>query len=152
LQFVRSKFPNMPFEKALEAAGINTRRIRPEEIPFQFDTLLEKALKEKQNGNWCKAAEIYEYIGSHYQNQIWMNSLAADALYRAGNLKKAAGLVSELNRRFPTADTLLLEARIKRKNGDFKHAIDLLKDAENILESKNTSCVNVIDCEPIKLN
>jgi tetratricopeptide (TPR) repeat protein len=143
LQLSRGKLPDLTVEGGLEAAGINVRRIRPEEIPFQFDTLLRKAHKEKENGNWSGAAGIYEYIGNHYQNQIWMRSLAADALYHAGNFKKADEFVSSLNQQFPTADTLLLEGKIKRRNGDYKQAVTLLKNAKDILESKVEASVKI---------
>jgi hypothetical protein len=42
----------------------------------------------------------------------------------------------ELNERRPTASTLLIEARAHRKKSDFKSAIKLFEQAENILNGR----------------
>ena len=134
LQYARKTFPNLSVRESLNAAGITVRRIEPEEIPFQFDQLLEKAKKAEKNGNWLKAAEMFEYMKKHYQNELWMKSLVAKASYMAGAHIRAAKLSHEINRQRPTVDTLLLEAKIKRKQKDFDSAITLLEKAEQILE------------------
>ena len=139
LCLARSKYPHLSVRDGLMAAGISVRRLRPDEIPFQFDTLLKKARTEEECGNWKKAAEIYGYIGDHYQNQFWMKSLAAGALFKAGNFAGAAELVSWINQQRPTVDTLLLEAKLKRRGRDFNAAIALLKRAEDILTGEESS-------------
>ncbi len=139
LCLARSKYPHLPIREGLMAAGINVRRLQPDEIPFQFDTLLKKARAEEKNGRWKRAAEIYEYIGEHYDNQFWMKSLAADALFNAGNFAKAAELASWINQRRPTVETLLLEAKLKRRSRDFKAALALLKGAESALTGEELS-------------
>ncbi len=133
LQLARGRFPHLSLREGLVSAGINVRRVRPAEIPFQFDTLLKEAQMEEKAGNWRHAAEIYEHIGEHYRNQIWMKSLAAGVLFKAGDFVRSAELASWVNQRHPTVDTLLLEAKIKRRQKDFKSALALLKGAENIL-------------------
>ena len=132
----RERYPDLPVNAGLTAAGISVRRLRPDEIPFQFDSLLKEARTEEKAGNWRQAAQIYEYIGEHYNNQLWMKSLAANALFKAGDFSKAAELVSWVNQRRPTVDTLLLEARIKRRNRDFNAALSLLNGAEDMLAGK----------------
>jgi glycosyltransferase involved in cell wall biosynthesis len=136
LQRARSSFPNLPVRQSLEAADIVLRRLRPDQIPFQFDQLLEEARLTERNGDCAGAAEIFEYIADHYQNQLWMRTLAAQAFFRAGNYARAAELSCELNRRRPTVDTLLLEAKVRRQEGNFNSAIELLERAEQILEGK----------------
>ncbi len=136
LQHARKSFPNLAIRESLNAAGIKIRRLQPEEIPFQFDQLLEKAKSAEKNGNWPKAAEMFEYITRHYQNELWMKSLAAKASFKAGGHIRAANLSREINRQRPTVDTLLLEAKIKREQKDFNLAIKLLEKAEQILEGK----------------
>jgi glycosyltransferase involved in cell wall biosynthesis len=136
LQYARSSFPNLPVRESLRAAGITIRRLEPEEIPFQFDQLLEKAQNAEKNGNWSKAAEMFEYINEHYQNELWMKSLAAKASFKAGRHIRAANLSHEINRQRPTVETLLLEAKIKREQKDLSSAIKLLEKAEQILEGK----------------
>jgi glycosyltransferase involved in cell wall biosynthesis len=143
LQLARNKYPLMPIRQGLEAAGISVRRIRPDEIPFQLDSLLKEAQAEEENGNFRRAAEIYEYIGSWYHNQIWMRSLAADALFKAGDFDRVAGIVLWINQLRPTVDTLLLEARIKRRNLDFKRSIELLNKAEQILAGEVSSAAEI---------
>ena len=136
LQHARKSFPNFAARESLNAAGIKIRRLQPEEIPFQFDQLLEKAKTAEKNGNWSKAAEMFEYITKHHQNELWMKSLTAKASFKAGSHIKAANLSHEINRQRPTVDTLLLEAKVKRKQKDFNSAIKLLEKAEQILEGK----------------
>ncbi len=139
LLLARSKCPQLPVCEGLAAAGINVRRLRPDEIPFQFDSLLQKARKDEKNGNWKQAAEAFEYIGRNYGNQFWMKSLAANALFKAGNLSGAAELVSWINQRRPTVDMLLLEAKLKRRSCEFYSAMSLLKKAEQILTGEELS-------------
>jgi len=139
LQLARGKYPDLPIHRGLMAAGINVRRLRPDEIPFQFDSLYKEAQAEEKNGSWKQAAQIYEYIGQRYHNQLWMKSLAADALFKAGDFDGAAELASWINRQRPTVDTLLLEAKLKRKERDFKAAIPLLQRAEDILTGEGLS-------------
>ncbi len=136
LQYARRSFPNLPVRESLNAAGITIRRLEPEEIPFQFDQLLEKAKTAEKNGNWSKAAEMFEYITKHHQNELWMKSLAANASFKAGGHIRAANLSHEINRQRPTVDTLLLEAKVKREQKDFNSAIKLLEKAEQILKGK----------------
>ena len=136
LQYARSSFPNLPLRESLRAAGMTIRRLESEEIPFQFDQLLEKAKTAEKNGNWSKAVEMFEYMRKHHQNELWMKSLAAQASFMAGSHIRAANLSHEINCQRPTVDTLLLEAKIKREQKDFNSAIKLLEKAEQILEGK----------------
>jgi len=134
LQHARRSFPHLSVRESLNAAGIAIRHLQPEEIPFQFDQLLEKAKSAEKNGNWSKAAEMFEYITEHYQNELCMKTLAAKASFKAGGHIRAAELSREVNRQRPTVDTLLLEAKVKHEKKDFNSAIELLNKAEQILE------------------
>ncbi len=136
LQYARRSFPNLSVRESLNASGISIRRLQPEEIPFQLDQLLEEAKSAEKNGNWSKAAEMFEYITEHHENELWMKTLAAKASFKAGCHIRAAELSREVNRQRPTVDTLLLEAKVKREEKDFNSAIKLLEKAEQILEGK----------------
>jgi hypothetical protein len=136
LQYARRSYPHLPVRESLKAAGTLIRHLHPEEIPFQFDQLLQEARSEEKNGNWSKAAEIFEYITEHHQNELWMKTLAAKASFKAGGHNRAAELCREVNQQRPTVDTLLLEAKVKREKKDFNSAIELLQRAERILEGK----------------
>jgi len=133
LRFARGRFPNLPVRESLKAAGIVLRHLCPEEIPFQFDSLLKEAQTAEKDGNWAKAARMFEHIANHHQNELWMKTLAAKASYKAGDLNKALKLSSEVNQQRPTVNTLLLEARVNREKKNFSLAIELLEKAEQIL-------------------
>jgi len=136
LEYARNHFPNLPVRQSLAAAGVKLLRVRPEQILFQFDQLLEKARSAEKEGDYARAAQMYEYIGQHYDNKLWMDRLAANALFKAGGYARARELLARLNRDCPTVDTLLLQAKLHRREKDFPAAIESLKAAEQILERK----------------
>ena len=133
LRFARGRFPNLPVRESLKAASIVLRHLCPEEIPFQFDSLLKEAQTAEKDGNWAKAARMFEHIADHHQNELWMKTLTAKASYKAGDLNKALKLSSEVNQQHPTVNTLLLEAKIRREKKNFSLAVELLEKAEQIL-------------------
>jgi len=132
----RRSFPNLSLRESLKAAGIVIKKVRPEEAPFQLDDLFRDARLAEKDGDWGLAARAYEYMAKHYQNELWMKTLAATAFFKAGALTRAAELSGEINRQRPVVDTFLLEARINRKQKDFGSAIMLLEKAKNILEGR----------------
>jgi hypothetical protein len=134
LQYARKAFPDLPFRQSLEAAGIVIRRPSVEEIPFQFDGLLQQARSAAKNGSFAEAARMFEYIADHHQNKLWMKAMAADAFFKGGDPARADQLAGEVNQQRPTVDTLLLEALLNRKKKKFTQAIELLKKTEQILE------------------
>jgi len=136
LRDARRRFPDMSIRRSLSAAGITTRRIEPDEIPFQLDQLQCQAESAQKDGDPAQAGRIFEEINEHYHNELWMKSRAAEAFFRVGEFEKAAQLVRQVNERRPTVDTLLLEAKLKREKKDFTFAITLLEKAEQILAGK----------------
>jgi len=136
LQYARRSFPNLPVRQSLKAAGIVLRQPAFEERPFQFDDLFQEAQFAEKNGNWAQAAQMFEYIAEHHQNELWMKVLAAKAFFNAGGYTRATELSCEVNQQWPTVDTLLVEAKVNREKKDFNSAIGSLKRAEQILEGK----------------
>lgn len=136
LQRARQQFPDLSLRQSLLAAGITLRQPNDKEIPFQFDDLLQEAQLAEKDGKWVQAAQAFEYIANHFQNELWMKTLAARAFYRAGNHAKALELSNEVNQQRPTVDTLLLEAKVSRERKNFHRAIELLRGAEQILLRK----------------
>jgi tetratricopeptide (TPR) repeat protein len=134
LEFARKSSGETSVIDSLRSAGISIRRILPREIPFQFDQLLHEAMKAAKEGDFAEAAEILEHMGEHYQNELWTKTLAANALYQAGMHERSMEMAQQINRRRPTVDTLLLEAKINHKNNNVSSAIELLEHAEQILE------------------
>jgi len=135
LQLARRSFPDLPVRESLKAAGIVLKHPKFEELPFQFDNLLQQARLAEKDGDWSQAGQMFEYIAENHQNEVWMKRLAAKAFFKAGNHTRAAELSHNVNQLRPTVDTLLLEAKIKREKEDFNSAIELLKTAEQILEN-----------------
>jgi glycosyltransferase involved in cell wall biosynthesis len=133
LQYARKNFPALSTEQSLKAVGITLRQPSVEELPFQFDHLLQLALSAEKDGKWAEAARLYEYIAQCHQNELWMKTQAAKAFFKAGDHNRAAELSCQVNQQRPTVDTLLLEARAKRNKDNFHSAIDLLRRAEQIL-------------------
>jgi len=142
LEYARKNFPHLPLRQSLKAAGIIIRRVLAEEIPFQYDQLLEQARAAGKDGNWLKAARTFGYIAEHYQNKLWIKGLAAKAFFKAGLHTQAAQLVHQVNQQQPTVDNLLLEAKLNRQK-DCKSAIEPLEKAEQMLDfSFSQTCQN----------
>jgi len=139
LRLARNRFSHLPVRDSLKAAGVILRQPEFKELPFQFDNLLHEAQSAEKDGNWFEAARIFESIGDHYQNELWMTRLAAKAFFKAGEYGRAAELSRSVNQRRPTVDTLLLEAKLKRQGKNFNSAIELLKTAEQTLSGPHGS-------------
>ncbi len=139
LEHARRSHPRLSLEASLAASAIRTRRPQEEELPFQFDELLRQARLAEADGNWIAAARLFERMGERHQNVLWMKTMAACAYFEAGDRARAEVLSREVNRERPTVDTLLLEARMQRRKGDFDAAIHLLGRAEQLLGPDPTS-------------
>lgn len=133
LQYARKNFAELSVQQSLTRAGIALRKPSPDELPFQFDYLLQQAQLAEKDGSWMQAARMFEYICEKCQNQLWMKTLAARAFYRAGEHSKASELSKQVNLQRPTVDTLLVEAKVAREKNDVNRAIELLTTAEQIL-------------------
>ena len=126
----------MSVRESIAAGGIKVRLPREDEYPFQFDNLLAGAEEVERQGDYLRASQIYDYIQKHYENELWMKIRRANALYHAGKYDEASSLANELNGRRSTVATLLIEARINRKQAEHGSAIELLRRAEGILEGR----------------
>lgn len=133
----RENFADLPLRESLQAVGIKIRRVRPEELPFQFDQLLSQAKSAENCGDYSKAGEMFEYIVENYQNRFYIYAKAAEAFYKAGKYEKAGEISGRINMEMPTVDTLLVEGKAARDRKDFNSAIKALKHAEQILEGTN---------------
>lgn len=139
LEQSRRSYPHLSVDASLAASGIQTHRPQAEELPFQFDELLRQARLAEADGNWGTAARIFECMGERHRNALWMKTMAARAYFKADDRARAESLSREINRERPTVDTLLLEARMQRRKGDFDAAIHLLGRAEQLLR-RNPLC------------
>jgi glycosyltransferase involved in cell wall biosynthesis len=127
--------------QSLRSAGLEVRKPRIDEYPFQFDNLLCSTEMQQIEGQWEQAAKIYEYLAEHFGNELWMQTRQANALYRAGRYAAAADKASQLNRRRPTVTTYLIEGRARKKMQDYKNAVSLYSDALAILTGKSVGHV-----------
>jgi glycosyltransferase involved in cell wall biosynthesis len=130
----RKAHPHLSIEASLTAAGIRVRKAQDEEWPFQLDEMLRQAKLAEADGNWRVAARLFEHIGEHFANELWMKTMAARAWFEAGDHERASLLSREVNRERPTVDTLLLEARVCRERRDLGTAMRLLTQAEQWLD------------------
>ncbi len=133
LDRARKAHPHLSVEASLAACGIRVRPPRDDELPFQFDDLVQQAKLAEADGDWAVAARMFEYAAAHFQNKLWMTAMAARAHFEAGRHDRAGQLSSEVNHLRPTVDTLLMEAKIRRQRKDFAIAIQLLSRAEHWL-------------------
>ena len=134
LILARKSFPDLSVSESLKAAGITLRYPCNEELPFQFDNLYHNALSAENEGNWFHAAQMYEQIADRHQNVLWIKRLAAKAFYEANDYSRVEQICNQINRQRPTVDTLLLEAKLRRRNKKYDSAIELLTAAENTLQ------------------
>jgi glycosyltransferase involved in cell wall biosynthesis len=135
LDQARRAYVQLSVEASLTAAGIRVRRPKEEELPFHLDNLLREAKLAEADGDWTAAARLFEHMGERFGNHLWMRTMAARAYFEAGDHPRAAGLSEQVNGERPTVDTLLLEAKVRRRKRDFHTAIRLLTRAEQILEA-----------------
>jgi len=133
LDQARRAHVHLPVEASLAAADIRVRRPKEEELPFQFDDLLLQAKLAEADGDWIAAARLFERMGERFGNQLWMKEMAARAYFEAGDHPRAGRLSGQVNLERPTVDTLLLEAKVCRRQQDFSTAIRLLTQAEQML-------------------
>jgi glycosyltransferase involved in cell wall biosynthesis len=136
LQKARKAHAQMSIEASLAACGVQVRRPAPEELPFQFDEWLRQAKLAEAEGDWLAAAQSYESMAERHHNELWMVTMAARAYFQAGRHAIAQRLSRQVNDQRPTVDTLLLEAKVCRRAGDFRRAIQLLADAEQRLDDQ----------------
>ncbi|MGE5294668.1 MAG: glycosyltransferase [Solirubrobacterales bacterium] len=132
----RKACPDWSVEDSLTACGIEMRLPRSEELPFQFDDLLQQANGAAADGDWLIAARLFELIAERHRNGIWMKGLAARAYFEAGRHAEAGRLSREVNEVRPTVDTLLLEAKLRRRQKDPAGAAGLLCRAEQQLSGQ----------------
>ncbi len=125
-------------EASLAAASIPVREPREEELPFQFDEWLRQAKIAEADGNWPVAARLFECIGERFGNQRWMKAAAARAHFESRDYARAGQLSRQVNVECPTVDTLLLEARVRRREKDYSTAIRLLTQAERALGGRSS--------------
>jgi len=142
LRRVREASAGAPVVESLRAAGVTVRPPTPEEQSLRFDRALQQAEGLEQEGNWLLAADCYRRMAEAFANTRWMAYRRARALYEAGGRDAdALDLCRDLNRRQPTADTLLLEARLHRRAERVRDAVDRLQHARRILvPEKGTPC------------
>lgn len=137
LQQARKRFPDKEIRWAAQASGIDIRKPREAEYPFQFDNLLTAVTDLQQDGQWIRAERVMEYMSEHYGNTDWMQTLRANALYWAGRIEEASLIAHQLNQVRPTVACLLIEARCNKKSGQFQKAAALFRRAQDILDGNH---------------
>jgi glycosyltransferase involved in cell wall biosynthesis len=134
LKKARNSHREMDLQNSLKASGVLFRKPLVGEMPFRFDAAYNDGRKAEADGDWLLAADMYQYAADNFGNRLWMDTLTAEALRRAGRLAPAVEFASRVNTRRPTIDSLRTEAMARKKANDFQSAISLLEKARDILE------------------
>ena len=122
---------------ALERAGIPVRRLRPGEIPFQYEAMICQAEQLQRIGHGLRAARVYEQIEQLYPHEESLHFRRASALFVTGRHDtEALDLCRQVNLHQPTVESLMLEARLHRRGRRVQTAVALLEQSRRILESK----------------
>ncbi|MFP3937097.1 MAG: glycosyltransferase [Phycisphaerae bacterium] len=128
---VLAKHPPKPWSGLLDASVVFA--------PPQPDAPAEGlslARRLEADGNWRQAARLYEQMMTTAEATTDLEHLAAAALYHLGDDQRAMGLCKSVNERRPSVDSLLLEARLRRRGDDDEAALEALQHAEQILSWK----------------
>jgi glycosyltransferase involved in cell wall biosynthesis len=134
LRQARARYPQLPLRESLMAAGVTIQLPQQTQWPFQMENLITNAEYLERNGAWSDAELLYEMAEHRYGNELWMRTRRANALYRAGRYDPAGQWADAINRQRPTAASLMLEARIRRKQNRIPEALELYQKARDILE------------------
>jgi glycosyltransferase involved in cell wall biosynthesis len=132
---------DVDFLASLRQAGLEFRAAVQNELPLQFDLLLESAKAMETDGNWPQAAALYEQARRGGANVDWMQLAQARALAEVPASSAAAReLCGQINSRRPTVESLLLEARLHRRAENIEQAVVLLERARRVLQRKAQAC------------
>jgi glycosyltransferase involved in cell wall biosynthesis len=137
LRRARERFGHLPLQESIQAAGITVRKPKFEEYPFQFDFILAGAEQVEREGDWLRAAAIYEHLADHFGNTLWMQIRRANALQRAGQCRAAIDLIEKVNQVRPTVSSRLIEGRAWAQRKEYRRAIEAFEKARSILEGSD---------------
>lgn len=135
----RANFGHLGWYESALSIGLKFKKPVVEEFPLQFDCWISEAEDIEGQGDWARASQIFDYLREKYQNELWMKTRCANALYHNGEHKRALQMIREVNRERPAVSGLLIEARAHAKQNDFASAIDIFNKAERILEGSELS-------------
>ncbi len=136
LKYARQKNSGLGIRESLLACGFDIRKAEIEEYCFGFDSHLCAAKDAQAENDWVKAAQFYDYIRQNYGNDLWMNTMCANALFMAGYLDKAIEILRSVNEQRATVSTLLLQGKIYHKQNNLIEAIEQLEAAKYLIEGK----------------
>ncbi len=134
LRRAREQFGHLPLRESIQAAGIAVRKPKLEEYPFQFDYILAGAEQVELEGDWLRAAAIYDYLAEHFGNTLWMQIRRAHALHRGGQRQAAIDLIRQVNQVRPSVSSRLIEGRALAQKKEYRQAIEAFEQARLILE------------------
>jgi CTP:molybdopterin cytidylyltransferase MocA len=135
LRRARSRRAALTVRRSIEADGIALRMPAPHELPFALDQAAREALAHETDGNFAQAADIYLGLAAGGSEPLWAGQAAAEALFHEpARWLEALTACREVNRRRPTVASLLLEARLCRKNHHADRAAALLERARDLLD------------------
>jgi glycosyltransferase involved in cell wall biosynthesis len=139
LQAARLASPALNVRESLRRAGIQFLTPTLADCPFAFDEVMRTAEDVEAEGDWERAAKLYQKLPDKFANELWAKERRAMALHHTGaDEEEAMRLCHEVNRERPSVESLLLEARLRREHGQLPEAIDLLESARQQLQWKGS--------------
>ncbi len=138
LNEARAQFGMLPLRKSCESLGVQFRTTKKEESAFRFDTELGHAKRCLKNDKFLEAAGCFERMAREYpDSELFLKVCAAWAMYHDGTCdEKAIRLCEEINRRRPWVDALFVEGKIRKRQGQFQQAAQVLGQAREILNKE----------------
>ncbi len=137
----RACAPGVGLVQSLRTAGITVREPSDKERALTFDRCLQDAEALEREGSHAQAAWLYGKIADRLGNRRWMSERQTRALVRAGTRDAdAAEVLRGINATRPTVSTLLMEAKLKKRDDRFEAAVRLLERAERILAGEEATC------------
>ncbi len=134
----RRRWPGLSVRRSVQASGVTVRNPEYEELPFRFDDVMREAIRAEGDGDWLRAADVYQECRRRFRNDTWMQRQTIQALYNAGGPAddEAMKLCRTVNQERPTPATLLLEAKLHRRSDRLGEALQRLQQAKKILDWK----------------
>jgi hypothetical protein len=135
LRRARSRRPAATIRRSAEADGIALRSPAPAELPFALDQAARAAFAHQFDGNFAQAADVYLGLAGAGSEPLWFSQAAAEALFHEPDRSgEALAACRAVNARRPTVESLLLEARLCRRNRHSDQAAALLERARDLLD------------------
>jgi tetratricopeptide (TPR) repeat protein len=134
LSSARAHFGRVSLLESLKKAGFTIRKPLQNELPFRFDDLLNLGRSKEEEGDYLGAGQVYDHVAGTVGNELWMLNASASAYFKAQAYDKAMERVLKINQVKPTADSMILQAKIHKQQNNHSAAINMFEQAKAVIE------------------